>query len=318
MRTQIAIGRADGKASQLVNVNWILTTVCNYSCSYCPSSLHDGGRTGPDIEVGIAFSKRVLDHYGQRGRDVRFVFAGGEPTAYKHLPRLAACVKAAGGRVTLISNGSRPVEWWAALIPFLDSVVLTHHIEYVNIDRFLAVIATLAAAVRVHVNITMLPNRFADCEANADRIAAANDGVTITFKPLLVGFGAQMYAYSEMQKQVLDESVVGRPAADSPEKRTLKVLYSDGAEEEMTGSQLIVREMNRWAGWHCNIGVESLAVDQHGKVFLANCKQGGQVGTIDDPQLRLPLAGITCGKSVCHCLSDIGVSRRRFTSAGEG
>ena len=31
-------------------VNWCLGNTCNYKCSYCPSSLHDGSNRWPTLD----------------------------------------------------------------------------------------------------------------------------------------------------------------------------------------------------------------------------------------------------------------------------
>ena len=44
-------------------VNWCLGNTCNFECSYCPASLHDGSTRWPKPEVIKNFIARVKDQY---------------------------------------------------------------------------------------------------------------------------------------------------------------------------------------------------------------------------------------------------------------
>ncbi|WP_442505084.1 radical SAM protein [Novipirellula sp. SH528] len=310
MKNAVSVSMLSDAASRKTNVNWILGTACNYSCSYCPDSLHDGKVAWPKISDSIAFSEKVIEHYRVLDRSVTFVFSGGEPTAYKHLRKLLEAINCAGGEARLISNGSPGLDWWTSTASLLKSIVLSFHIEFANRDKFAAVAKLLQDRLKTHINVTMVPERFDECLRNAEILSKTCEQATITLKPLLIDFGSDLYPYTDSQRKVLADSKLGDGGNENPGKAMLKIEYEDGSSERSSGSQIIAAGKNHWPNWSCEAGIESLAVDQFGEVSRAVCCQGGKLGNINETQWTLPTSGIVCEKLVCHCISDINVSKR--------
>ena len=50
-------------------------------------------------------------------------------------------------------------------------------------------------------------------------------------------------------------------------------------------------------------------VDMWGNLYRADCQFGGPIGNME--RYRLPTEPITCGKTVCGCLSDIYIRKDR-------
>lgn len=299
--------------ARLTVVDWTLGNACNYACSYCPAGLHDGSAPWPDPARVVAFCDRLIDHYAAMGRSLLFQFSGGEPTVYPHFLTLVQHLHGRACKVGVISNASRTLRWWSEARPLLDQAVLTHHIEFVDLDHFIDVARLLAADIRTHVNVTMKPARFDECLANARRIASECDGVTLTLKPLLVDFGSTPYPYSPAQRDVIAQTRFDvrrtRPVAES--RGPMRVTYADGRAELRKPADLIVRGNNRFNGWLCDIGLELLAIDFRGRVHRGLCRQGGAIGHVDDSQLEFPQESIRCTRESCHCATDLMTSRRR-------
>ena len=68
---------------------------------------------------------------------------------------------------------------------------------------------------------------------------------------------------------------------------------------------LISENKNDWSGWSCAAGVEQIIVDMDRTVWRGWCREGGLIGKIDDPELKLPNDWVNCGKKFCHCNFDI-------------
>ena len=112
-------------------------------------------------------------------------------------------------RCRAISNGSRPSKWWSKIAPFLDYVCLTYHAEHAKWPAFIDTLNVLVGRMQVHVNITMIPERFDQCRESANRIAGLFGSVSVTMKPLLKDFGTQLYDYSAEQLAVLRDGLKG-------------------------------------------------------------------------------------------------------------
>ena len=308
--------------SRITLVDWCLGNTCNYSCSYCPERLHDGSVKWEHKDMITRFCDRLVSHYSSMGNSLWFQFSGGEPTLYSGgegrsesgaagFLDLIEQLHNRGCKIGVISNGSRTLRWWKQALGFLDNVILTHHIEFVDLGHFVALAQLLSGRVRTHVNVTMHPDRFEDCLANAFCIADQCSDITVTLKPLLINFGSVMYPYDEGQRQILRETrfdmkttrAVGGPQG------LMRRRYSDGSSDTVKASHLIVSDQNRWAGWSCNAGLELLSIDYSGNVYRGVCKQGGRIGHIRCDHLALPRSPVICEKAVCHCATDIMTTR---------
>jgi organic radical activating enzyme len=311
MAVAIRLEHGRPELARVTLVDWTLGNCCNYACSYCPAGLHDGSIAWPALMEVRRFVERVSGHYRRMGREVLFQFTGGEPTVYPRFLELLACVKGCGCRAGVISNGSRTLRWWGEARALLDQVVLTHHVEFVELEHFIAVARCVAGAVRTHVNVTMHPGRFDQCVAAAERIAAECADVTLTLKPLLVGFGAEMYPYTAGQREVIERRrfEIRRTRAIEETRGLMRMTYDDGASELVKPAQLIVRGLNRFKGWSCEAGMELLAIDARGRVFRGLCREGGMVGRISDEEIALPRGAVTCTLERCHCATDLMTTR---------
>jgi hypothetical protein len=320
MRSFIALEHAQEADAAVTVVDWNLGNRCNYQCSYCPLMLHDGSIPWPELSDVTAFCDRAIAHYERLGRTLFFQFSGGEPTLYSGMIDLADHLRGRGNRVGVISNASRTTAWWTRFRDHLDKAVLTCHIEYVDVEHFVAVAGLVSEVVRTHVIVTMVPDRFDECLFNANMIAKLCPNITMTLKPLLVDFGTRMFDYTEGQRRVLLHHRSGEPVRRfGPSARGLmRKVYDDGTTETVKASHLIVRRENRWTGWKCMIGVELLSIDQNGRVFRGICRQGGSIGHFTDRRIVLPAAGVCCEKAVCHCVSDITITKAKYGTFGDG
>jgi organic radical activating enzyme len=308
----VRLDHAKPERSKITVVDWCLGNHCNYACSYCPDRLHDGSLPWADYDTVIAFCDRLIAHYAPRGQTLFFQFTGGEPSVYAPFLDLCRHLKKNACHVGVISNASRTVRWWTDARDCLTQAVLTHHIEFVDLDHFIAVARLLAPSLRTHVNVTMLPNRFEDCLTSAKRIAAKCDDITLSLKPLLINFGPEMYPYTPAQKAAMTASLPIRRTRPLHEIRgEMRVTHHDQSTLLRKSTDFIVTDENHWTGWQCNIGLELLSVNFHGEIFRGICKQGGRLGHITDRHLALPTAPILCTHESCTCLTDIMTTRWR-------
>jgi hypothetical protein len=69
--------------------------------------------------------------------------------------------------------------------------------------------------------------------------------------------------------------------------------------------------MTNFNGYSCDIGLKSLFISFDGDIFLANCMIGGSIGNINDPDnIQWPVSPVICNKDLCHCTSDVNISKR--------
>lgn len=308
-----AIHHADPDHARVVLVDWMLGNSCNYACSYCPDGLHDGTLGWQDRDDVIALMDQLDLHYAQGlGRQVWLQFTGGEPTMYPGFTRVMEAGRARGFHQSVISNGSRTPRFWHKAVTLIDSVILTYHDEFVDHAGFLATCRIISEALPLHVNVTMHPDRFDQIRKRVDDVVAAAPEASITLKPLRLGFGSELYDYSEDQIERLSERVARLPGSRDVTlpRGVMEITYDNGTTERRRANELLLEGTNRWRGWRCEAGMESLRVKASGEVLRAVCGVGGVIGRLGQ-RLDLPLTSVRCTKDTCACVADILITKRR-------
>jgi organic radical activating enzyme len=304
------IRHSNPEHGRFVVVDWMLGNTCNFACSYCPAAQHDGSIRWQRPEAVIDFYDRLHEHYvvGQ-GRRVWLQFTGGEPTVYPGLMRILDAARARGFQASLISNGSRTLRFWDQLVARLDAVILTYHDEFADHARFLEIAGMIARRLPLGVNVTAHPDRFDAILAAAEAIRAACPGAWVSVKPLRKEFGSELYDYTpEQLRTMAGWKGGGREDATVP-RGTMTAVMADGTEKRTRANQFILSGTNRWRGYRCAAGLESLRVKGSGQVQRAVCGSGGMLGTLGEA-FALPVAPIVCDKERCSCLADILISKR--------
>lgn len=308
----MAVEHSNPDHARITLIDWMLGNRCNYACSYCPSGLHDGSLGWQPAEDVERMIDRLVAHYHDGlGRTVWIQFTGGEPTLNPQLPRILAHARDRGCKLSLISNGSRTPRYWQALLPKLESAILTYHGEGADPDGFFAIAETVASAIPLQVNVAVAPDRFDELMAIAERLWRDIPKIDVVLKPLRLGFGTALYPYAPEQLARLRRGFPSkRESRDVTPRSTVRVVAGDGSAERRRANQLILDGANRWAGFRCMAGVESLRIQGNGRITRAVCGVGGALGTLADPP-ELPLVGTTCDKAACACVADILISKRR-------
>jgi len=296
-------------------VEWTLGNRCTYACSYCPKVLHDGSAGWHDHEKLTDFLDVCYDHYhGHLGREVIVQYTGGEPTVYPKFKKLIAYAKERGIMQSMISNGSRTIRFWEEIIPYFNKVHLSYHGEFAEPDHFIEIAKRIEQQTDLHVNMLMIPNRFDELLAIAARIRDAAPNANIQLKPLQIGFGEELYPYTDAEKLVLDTmhgfskrsiQLGGMPTG------LLKVTNEDGSTERTVSNSLILEGANKFEGWMCDIGLDTLNVDMWGEVRGGLCRVGGSYGNIYTGDYTLPAEPTLCNKEWCTCHLDIMVTKSK-------
>ena len=289
-------------------VNWCLGNTCNYSCSYCPTALHDGSLRWPDPTVIKNFISKIKDHH--YNKNIYFEFTGGEVTMYRHFAEICQFCTELDIKVGLISNGSRTLRYWGENKQFFDHVCLSFHPEFADEEHFINVVKILNNDVRTHVNIMMSPEKFDFCYAVANKVKNLGN-ISMALQPLIHNFGDTLYDYNEFQKKIFDKQHelitkhIKFTRSFDYYRGAMRMVNENGESVVSSAHRFISEKTNDWSGWKCYAGVEQLIVDMDGTIHRGWCKMGGAIGRIDDENLILPSDPIVCTKTMCHCNFDI-------------
>ena len=295
-------------------VNWCLGSTCNFSCSYCPSSLHDGRHKWHDTQNIKNFVQKIK-HY-HTDKNIYFEFTGGEVTLNKDFIDICKFCTESGVKVGFISNGSRTLRWWEENKIYFDTVILSFHSEFADPDHFCKVLEILHKDVRVHVNIMMKAENWDLCINLANRVKDIGN-CSLALQPLAHNLNGDLYDYTADQHEVLSNHyslITGKikhTKTFEVYRGPMKTVNNDGSFESRTAHSFISRNENDWEGWDCFAGVEQLIVDMDGGVWRGWCRVGGKIGSINDPNLMLPVSPVVCNKNRCHCNYDIMSTKQK-------
>lgn len=278
-------------------VSWILSSKCNYRCSYCPSFLHDGKAPGPDVVTAKKFIKELNGQL--TNKKICYRFSGGEPTYWKHFLDLADYIKQQGNYFSFLSNGSRDVAYFKAMAEFADGLILSYHPEYSKPAHFIEIGKVMKCPVVV--NMMVSPENFESVTSVAKQLFEG--GLAVWPKIILDKTGPvitnQVPEFTKEQYAVIKDWPYFKNVDDSKIHRGKLLL--DG--RVVTANDLVMNGLNRHKGWTCYSGVDQLSVSMFGDIHRADCLVGGSIGTLEN--FTLPTTPQICTKEVCACLSDI-------------
>jgi MoaA/NifB/PqqE/SkfB family radical SAM enzyme len=302
--------------NNILVVDWILSNVCNYKCSYCGPDSNGGDQYWPDIENCEIAIKKITE---QSKHDHRiYTILGGEPTVWKNFTKLAQLIKEndPNSMVNILTNGSRTMNWWNKTKPFLDKVSISFHHENANVDHIIDVVNNIKTDCQTNIQILMDINYFDKCVKIFETFRDNTD-VPIQIKKLQIEFGKhQWMLYTEDQKKLMMElhlQTSGRPASKR-NKTSLGIncFYDDGTVIRQGNHELIQKGLNNFYNWKCNIGQDLLVIKPNGNIIPANaCNNNIILGNIkNDPEsIKLLTESVICKYKECTCGSDIEITK---------
>lgn len=146
-------------------VNWLITDMCNYRCSYC------FGQKPIDKTKLVSLDKLkiAVDNIMSLNRPIYdFVFSGGEPTIHPNLIDLIHYIdknaKSRLNKITIITNGSRTGNFYDKLAEIAQHInlnlVISIHTDHVDINHIYDLIKLLANDIYIGFNLMFHPNKF--------------------------------------------------------------------------------------------------------------------------------------------------------------
>lgn len=289
-------------------VNWALINNCNYSFNCCHSYLNSGSIKFPPYELVIYFFNKVFEQVNRLSLKVHFELGGGEVTLLRYFPDMIKLIYAREGLVGIISNGSKSLKWWEQYAHFLSGVSLSYHINDIKSDSHFIEVSKaveVSQTTRFHVNIMMVPERFEDCLAFANRLKQ-EVRCSIALQPLFEGVGhggiTKKYPYTPEQEQIMRD-FRGRPELKTlpPSMAELEINYADGTTENLSTFDLIANDKTNFVGWDCYEGIDSLVVTFSGDIYRSWCIQDVSVGSIYDQNIELSITPIKCQTKIYQC-----------------
>ena len=279
-----------------IKIEWNLGKRCNYDCSYCPASIHDN--SSPHTDIGIL--KCAVDKLVTLGKPIRLSFTGGEPCVHPKFQELVKYCKHVGVTwISVTTNGTLPFEFYSVLET--DQIVFSIHLEF----DWKRVFNTVESVVdltnkKVIAQIMAHHNHMEAVLQLRARCLLAHIPNTVRRIRWTEGnhdlFDDMRYNLNDLEWLKEQEATIeGNCVIDST-----KIIHAN---------DVIKLHLNKYNGWTCNAGIESLMINWDGDVHRATCRVGGSLGNIYNGTFDIPTEPITCTRKWCTCAADVNITK---------
>ena len=282
-----------------IKIEWNLGKRCNYDCSYCPSSIHDNFSSHTDINV----LENSVDTLCKLDKPLRISLTGGEPCVHPDIEDLLEYFKRKNiFWVNITTNGTRGHRWYLQNEIFFNHIVFSLHFEQ-DYTRIVDTILKFYDSTE--------RDFFVNVMAHHDYIPQVKI-VVKKFNELGIKYAVRRLRWTEGDHNIFDdlrydgkdlEWLLDQDATAKPNCR-----IDDGIV--MHANDVIKKHMNKFQGWTCNAGIESLMINWDGEVYRATCRVGGSLGNIYKGTFSLPKDPVICTRDFCTCAADVPLTKK--------
>ncbi len=326
------------------SIIWTTNDICPFKCWYCPEMIWGGNTKTPFTWNQYS---NFLDIVHERIPTCSFIITGGEPTDWSLFPNLLDKVYTLnlhtrtnlGWHIFVISNMSKSKGFIDEWIDKTHYVCASYHPDVINTSKkreaWLKKVLSFKNRTRIQIRLLMDPRHWDHC---LEMFHSLNDN-DIMLEPVTVlnymdegGYTGtsdfikeytteQIEIITELKSKIGSTSVVqGRPLRYSHNEIILK--FSNG-ETLITQNfvdvyqQLVSKKLNRFKGWHCEIGFNDLFIGAAGYIAASVCmshvarKYIGNIADID--KIKWPIKATICPYEWCLCGSDLMIPKYKVT-----
>lgn len=319
--------------SNVLDIRFWPTDICNYDCSYCFPESKDGIYRYPkNIDTIIKNFRLLFDVYNEKfGKDTFLInlVGGGEPTMWPHFEQFCKEIKEKHNvKLQVTTNASRTLRWWQENSRYLDRAVLSCHHEFVDIDHFIAV-ADLLYDVGININSLMLMDAKAwdKCVSLVDRMLDSSRPWCVEVKSVVDSPGHDINSYNEDQLKYVKNSLKRIPPSDwiLPRLDILSVhksvaIFNDDTATACRPETHINNKWNYFYGWKCNVSLENLVISYDGSV-KGSCQESlfrdcnlnifSESFQEEFDKTSFQLAPISCPRVSCGCQPDTHITKTK-------
>ena len=293
-----------------LHAEWVMSNVCNYSCSYCSPDLYGGSSKFPDVDVAKEFWKFV--HTDINPNNKMLTLSGGEPTLW---PKLAEFLNGLhpSWYTAIVTNGSRTIRWWEKFIKECSNIhriTISVHLEYADINHILQVCKLVEKLCQVTVLVLFDNTKIPYAKEIAKKFQESNLDVTVFIKPIVDNWGThESIPYTKKDLKFLKKF-------DMKQKNANKIpvathLYVDGEYKRVEyAHEMIAKSENKFKDWTCEIGSKRLVVWHDGNVYGAQCATAKKfpLGNIKDKKIK-KMTSVVCQNTFCNCIPDLRIPK---------
>lgn len=312
------------------NIQMTVSNQCNYSCRYCPPKLNSGSTPLIPVETYIRFfTDLIADNPEIMQYEKKFVgLTGGEPTVYPGIDDLIEFFQKNNFNIALDTNGSAKMDFWEKNLSKINMTNLSVHARYANFKHILEVVKLgIQKQSVVKVAILMDPEYW-DRAIEGINFLKENNVPIMEFKGLI--FRMEKESKDDQRKQNYYDTYTSEQMDwiksntyytntnlteinPNYQTRNAQIVYEDGTKEKFLGQKVQSQELNKFLGYKCYAGTDSLSVRWDGSIRVAHCGIKGMTfgSLLQNPNLRIKLLKdpIVCPLKKCSCISDMRIRK---------
>ncbi len=299
-----------------VFVDWDLSSKCNYRCSYCSPSSHDGKIDFPSIDV----VKRVVDKIQYEYAGIKdyavYNLLGGEPTIWNKFEECSRYIKQVNpkNQLQILTNGNRTLSWWQRNINYIDRVILTVHVAQADIKELVNKFNALSTNSYIEFQIALDIAVFDKCvEYFYYAKENLNSNIHLSAKTLLkILSDPGVMEYTDAQREVI-KKITEKPARPATQNRFVKLHNNQVVDDRVNMFDMILQKQNNWKDWACWIGIDTITITVAGDFKIGSmCNPHLILGNIRDLNFNIPKIPVRCNYSECGCLTDIYTKKLKY------
>lgn len=269
-----------------MNIEWVLSNVCNYKCSYCKEDLYGGSSGQPHYDKALEFFNYI--HREVQPGHKLLNLTGGEPTIWPRLiPFLNELDKSYFVQIT--TNGSRTIKWWNRLLSKCDNIArvcISTHLEFADIDHIYKVAELLHQKVQLTILLLADKKNFKLVKTYSKKLT--NLECSVFIKPIR-DYTGKAQDYTEEEKEYIENF-----KHSTSKFTTLPIptnLIIDGELKPYRyGFKIISNNEHQFKGWKCGLGKTRIVIWHNGDISLAQCSTAKKmkVGNIYKNNYTIP------------------------------
>jgi MoaA/NifB/PqqE/SkfB family radical SAM enzyme len=279
-----------------IKVEWNIGKRCNYDCSYCPSEIHDN-HSG---HVSLDTMKLVIDNLSSLQKPIRLSMTGGEPSVNPNISAAIRYMNEVGiDHISMTTNGTMPSKWYVDQL--VDQYVISVHFEY-STDRILQTILDLrSSGCNIIVHLMAIHDKMNELREVSEVLDSKNIKYVVRRVRWVSGDDRDVFDDSRYSIEDM-EWIMSRNSTVTPNVVVDNIgLYH--------ANDIIKLHLNKYKGWSCNAGLESLMINWDGEVHRATCRVGGSLGNIYTGSFNEVHSPVICDRTYCTCAADIPITK---------
>jgi organic radical activating enzyme len=295
--------------SNYIIIDWVLGNFCNYKCSYCFPGANTGDQRPPKISEEIKNNIRHLiseiKKHQKEEKIINFTLSGGEPTMYHDLENLVSFLKTLG-TVTIITNGSRTIEWWKDHWQYVDYAIVSYHTESADFDHIAQLTTFLSSRISVSLHVMMHYENFDSSVDTYNRFYNDLKNYRINIQPKFIRLRNGQLPYSQDQKNILMNLPVEQRTKDDFIDE--KIIIDTGTVVEKFNSKTLGNLTGSYkSNYTCAAHTQFLQIDRFGNVGKISCgtQFNEEVNILDSSfiaKFKIEKEYVQCESQNCNCL----------------